>query len=99
MVSIYAERAHEFIEKSEEVTGHRGRTFWMLKLAEENGEAVQAYNRFAGWSRKVGPIEHVAKELGDVLYCCFILAEKLGIDLDESAAANFDDVMTRGFKE
>jgi NTP pyrophosphatase (non-canonical NTP hydrolase) len=61
----------------------------ILKLAEEVGEAIKAYNRITGLSR---PADHdredllrdAGDELADVMGLAAIVAERLGLDLVEA---------------
>lgn len=82
--SAIPHRSRTFLVESEAVIGEREPWWYALKLAEEAGEAVAAFNRMTGLSRRAGTADELARELGDVIYCAAILAEKL---------------MSRGFRE
>lgn len=92
-------RSRRFLLESEAVIGEREPWWYSAKLSEEAGEATKAFNRLSGLSRKRGTVDELKRELGDVIYCAFILAEKLDIDLSESLDVNYDNVMSRGFHE
>lgn len=97
--SEFHRRARRFIDESEEEIGTRKAWYYALKLAEERGEAIKAYNRYSGLARKRGTLPEVAAELCDTIFSAFILAEKLGIDLGDYFDATYENVMTRGFRE
>ena len=50
----------------------------VLCLAEEAGEFVGAYRRWAGMARRTGPWEDVKAELADVTITAYTIAELLG---------------------
>lgn len=100
-ISEWRERARRFIEESEAVLGPREPWYYALKLSEESGEAVKAYNRFSGLSRKSGTLEELLGELGDTVFMAFILAEKIGAGarFGDAIDSGYANVMSRGFKE
>lgn len=98
-ISEFRKRARKFLDESEAEIGTREPWWYSAKLSEEAGEAAKAFNRLTGLSRKKGTIKELKRELGDTIYCSFILAEKLEIDLTDSLDENYDDVMSRGFSE
>ena len=71
----------------------------VLCVAEEAGEFVGAYRRFAGMARRSGPFEDVKEELADVVITSFVTAQVLGIDLDAAIREKADKVMSRGWRE
>ena len=56
----------------------------VLALAEEAGEYVGAYRRWAGMARRPGPWADVESELADVVITAYVNARVLGIDLDRA---------------
>lgn len=71
----------------------------VLCLAEEAGEFVGAYRRWAGMARRRGPWEDVRVELADVVLAAYVTAQVLGIDLDEAIREKAVDITTRGWRE
>jgi hypothetical protein len=71
----------------------------VLNLAEEVGEFVGAYRRWAGQARRSGPLEDVHAELADVVITAYVTAEELGFDIDAAIAAKLDVVFSRGWRE
>lgn len=51
----------------------------VLCLAEEAGEFVGAYRRWAGMARRTGSWEHVKAELADVVVTAYVAANVLGV--------------------
>lgn len=68
----------------------------MLCLAEEVGEAVQAYRRATGRARAAASWETVAEELADVVIVSYVTAELAGIDLDAAIIAKLAAIEARG---
>lgn len=54
----------------------------VLCLAEEAGEFVGAYRRWAGMARRSGPWEDVQAELSDVAITAYVTAHLFNIDID-----------------
>jgi NTP pyrophosphatase (non-canonical NTP hydrolase) len=71
----------------------------VLCLAEEAGEFVGAYRRWAGMARRSGPWEDVKAELADVAITAFVTAQVLGIDLDEAVREKTETIMSRGWRD
>ncbi len=71
----------------------------VIMLCSEAGEAAGAYARFAGMSRRSGPLSDVAAELADVVITAYLTAEVLGIDLDAAWQAKAEVILARGWKE
>lgn len=71
----------------------------VLCLAEEAGEFVGAFRRWAGMARRAGSFDDVRAELADVVLSAYVAAVVLDFDLDaairEKAAVNG----TRGWRE
>jgi NTP pyrophosphatase (non-canonical NTP hydrolase) len=72
---------------------------YVMGVAEEAGEFVGAYLRWAGQSRRTGTREEMAEELADVVVTAFAAAQVIGIDLHAAAVAKARKMLTRGFKE
>lgn len=70
-----------------------------LALAEEAGEFVGAYRRWAGMARRTGSFDDVCAELADVVITAFVTADVLGINLAESIGAKLNVVFSRGFRD
>ncbi len=71
----------------------------VLCLAEETGEFVGAYRRWAGLARRTGPWGDVQAELADVLISAYTTANALGIDLDAAWRAKAHIILTRGWRQ
>lgn len=76
------------------------RTYAQLaKLGEEYGELCEAVMAEAGHQRadKLAEHsrEHLAEEMADVVMVCFILAEKLGVNLPDAIEKKIEVVETR----
>lgn len=71
----------------------------VLALAEETGEFVGAYRRFAGLARRSGTAEEMHAELADVVITAYVTAEELGFDLDKAIADKLAVVFSRGWRE
>jgi NTP pyrophosphatase (non-canonical NTP hydrolase) len=68
----------------------------VLCLAEEVGEAVQAYRRATGRARSTAPWSAVAEELADVVIVAYVTAEITGIDLDTAIKTKLAAIEARG---
>lgn len=71
----------------------------VLNLAEETGEAVGAYRRWAGQARRVGTAEEFHHEVADVVITAYVLAAEAGFDLDAAIADKLRVVFSRGWRE
>jgi NTP pyrophosphatase (non-canonical NTP hydrolase) len=71
----------------------------VLCLAEETGECVAAYRRWAGLARRTGEWEQVSAELADVVITAYVTADVLGFDLDAAWQAKAAVVLTRGWRD
>ena len=60
----------------------------LARLTEEVGELARELNhRFGPKTKKADePEGDIALELGDIIFVCVVLANQLGIDLDEAVA-------------
>jgi NTP pyrophosphatase (non-canonical NTP hydrolase) len=70
-----------------------------LCVAEEAGELVGAYRRWAGKARRTGTRRELEAEIADVLIVTACFAERAGIDLHAAIAAKLDVIYTRGWRE
>jgi NTP pyrophosphatase (non-canonical NTP hydrolase) len=71
----------------------------VLALAEEAGEFVGAYRRYAGMARRTGPWSDVEAELADVVITAYVNAEVMGIDLDSAITSKLGVVFSRGWRD
>jgi len=71
----------------------------VLCLAEEAGELVGAYRRWAGMARRTGTWEDVQAELADVVITAYVTAQVLGIDLDAAWRAKAGVIASRGWRD
>ena len=70
-----------------------------LCFAEEAGELVGAYRRYAGKARRKGTLQEVEGEVADVLITATILAELLGIDIEGAVENKLQVIYSRGWRE
>jgi NTP pyrophosphatase (non-canonical NTP hydrolase) len=71
----------------------------VLALAEEAGEFVGAYRRWAGEARRTGTYDEMAQELADVVITAFVTAVELGIELDVEITKKLDVLSTRDWRD
>lgn len=71
----------------------------VLCLAEEVGEFVGAYRRWAGMARRQGFQEDVEAELADVVITSFVAAEELDIDLEQAVARKLEKIFARPWRD
>jgi NTP pyrophosphatase (non-canonical NTP hydrolase) len=70
-----------------------------LCVAEEAGELVGAYRRWAGKARRTGTRRALEDEIADVLIVTAVFAERAGIDLNEAIARKLTVIYSRGWRE
>lgn len=70
----------------------------VLCLAEETGEFVGAFRRWAGLARRTGTWDDVTAELADVVISAYTTADVLGIDLDAAWQVKAHIIVTRGWR-
>jgi NTP pyrophosphatase (non-canonical NTP hydrolase) len=70
-----------------------------LCVAEEAGELVGAYRRWAGQARRTGTRRQLEDEVADVLIVTAVFAERAGIDLYAAIAAKLAVIYSRGWRE
>ncbi len=68
----------------------------VLCLAEEVGEAVQAYRRATGRARATASWEEVAEEFADVVIVAYVTAELAGLNLDKAVQQKLAAIEARG---
>ncbi|MBP2341073.1 NTP pyrophosphatase (non-canonical NTP hydrolase) [Saccharothrix coeruleofusca] len=85
-------RAHGF-------DAEHGQMRQVLNLAEEVGEFVGAYRRWAGHARRTGTAEEMHAELADVVITAFVTAQELGVDLEALIGQKLAVVFSRGWRE
>lgn len=68
----------------------------VLCLAEEVGEAIQAYRRATGRARSTATWQQVAEELADVVIVAYVTAELAEIDLEEAIDNKLKAIKARG---
>lgn len=76
-----------------------GQNRQVLNLAEEVGEFVGAYRRWAGQARRSGTAEEMYAELADVVITAFVTAEEFGVDLEDLVGQKLVKVFSRGWRE
>lgn len=70
-----------------------------LCVAEEAGEFVGAYRRWAGMARRNGSWDDVKAELADVVITAYVTASILDFALDEEIGKKLEIIFSRGWKE
>ena len=70
-----------------------------LCVAEEAGELVGAYRRWAGKARRIGTRRELEDEIADVLIVTAVFAERAGINLDAAVAAKLAVIYSRGWQQ
>jgi NTP pyrophosphatase (non-canonical NTP hydrolase) len=69
-----------------------------LCVAEEAGELVGAYRRWAGRARRLGTKYDLALEIADVLIVTAVFAKRAGIDIDEAVTDKLEIIYGRGWR-
>jgi NTP pyrophosphatase (non-canonical NTP hydrolase) len=70
-----------------------------LCVAEEAGELVGAYRRWAGKARRTGTLADLEDEVADVLIVTAVFAERAGISIDAAVARKVTRIYSRGWRE
>ena len=70
-------------------------TYPVLGLLGEAGEIANKWKKHLRGDVKVASNEDLAKELGDVLWYVAVLADQLGMKLDDVAQKNVDKLSSR----
>jgi NTP pyrophosphatase (non-canonical NTP hydrolase) len=70
-----------------------------LCVAEEAGELVGAYRRWAGKARRTGTRRDLEDEIADVLIVTAMFAERAGIDLNAAITAKLAVIYSRGWRQ
>ena len=81
------------------ITDANGLDVQALCVAEEAGELVGAYRRWAGKARRTGTRRELEDEIADVLIVTACFAERAGIDLDAALAAKLAVIYNRGWRD
>lgn len=68
-------------------------------VAEEAGELLGAYRRWAGKARRTGSFSDVEDEIADVLIVTAVFAAQLGVDIDKAVENKLQIIYSRGWKE
>lgn len=66
-------------------------------VAEEAGELIGAYRRWAGKARRKGTLDDVRQEIADLLICTSVFAVRLGIDIDKAIEGKLEVIYSRGW--
>ena len=69
-----------------------------LCVAEEAGELVGAYRRWAGQARRPGTLAELEAEVADVLITTAIFAARIGIGIEDAVNAKLEKIYSRGWK-
>lgn len=70
-----------------------------LCVAEEAGELVGAYRRYAGKARRTGTRRELEDEIADVLIVTAVFAERAGIDINAALIAKLTVIYNRGWRQ
>jgi NTP pyrophosphatase (non-canonical NTP hydrolase) len=71
----------------------------VLGVAEEAGEFVGAFRRWAGLARRTGTRDDMELELADVVIFAYSAAKALDIDLADAINRKAEIIMSRGWKD
>lgn len=71
----------------------------VLNLAEEVGEFVGEFRRYAGLARRNGNFNDMSAELADVIIAAYVAGAVLNIQLDQVINDKLKVIFTRGWKE
>jgi len=70
-----------------------------LCVAEEAGELVGAYRRWAGKARRTGTKAELEDEVADLLIVTAVFAVRADIDLNQAVTAKLAEVYRRGWRQ
>lgn len=76
--------------------GDAGLDIQLLCLAEEVGEAIQAYRRATGRARRTADWDDVAEELADVVIVTQVIAVLAELDLADAVTRKLAAIEARG---
>jgi len=68
-----------------------------LKVVEEAGEFIGAWNRLKGFCRRSGDMKEVTKELSDVIIASFVMFAVLDEDAQVHIKGKLWEIITRGY--
>jgi len=88
-----------FFPQTPEIDEHNYLDVQAMCVAEEAGEFLKAYRRYAGKARRKGSLEDVRDEIADVLITTSVFAAFLGVDINTAVEDKLKVVYSRGFKE
>lgn len=83
----------------ETVTGESQLDVQALCVAEETGELVGAYRRWAGKARRSGTFRDLEDEVADVVISTAVFAERAGIDLNTVIRRKLSSIYSRGWRD
>ena len=69
-----------------------------LCIAEEAGELVGAYRRYAGKARRTGTRHELEDEIADVLIVTAVFAERIGININDAITRKLATIYRRGWR-
>lgn len=78
-------------------TDDRWRDAQALKVGEEVGEFLGAFNRWNGFSRRAGDIQDVGEELADVIISGLLMFSLLHLDAESFILEKLEKVTSRGY--
>lgn len=74
------------------------KTIWVMGVAGEAGEVVEKWKKIVAYKGgKITPedLQELSKEIGDVLWYLAVLAESLGLSLEQVAEQNLAKLLDR----
>ncbi len=101
-LAAIAERLEKDLSRNREgssITEENALDVQALCVAEEAGELVGAYRRWAGKARRRGTRQELADEVADVLIVTAVFAQRAGIDLTSAVTAKLEKIYARGWRE
>lgn len=85
--------------RREAVTDENGLDVQALVVAEEAGELVGAYRRWAGKARRTGSLRDLEDEIADVLIATSVFADRAGIDVNAAVRRKLAAIHNRGWRD
>lgn len=90
---------HVSLNRREGITDENALDVQALCLAEEAGEVVGAYRRYAKKARRTGTLAEVRDEIADVIIVTAIFAEMLDLDLTDAVNRKLQVIYSRGWRQ
>lgn len=87
------------LNRKPNITNENALDVQALCIAEEAGELIGAYRRYAGKARRAGTLEDLEHEVADVLIVTAVFVERAGIDIDQAVADKLAIIYRRGWQE